>query len=289
MLYDPALLGCRFALGGITINGGTDANGCDWILTKEAGWFASPAIKTARVDKPAARGIFRGNEFRGGRVMTLAGSLSAPNVATLRNAQRQLFGLCPDPHLQYPLTVTEEDGSATYANVALDGEILTTPVSWRSVEFSIQLVAPDPRKFSTPPAHVPIFLASPGSGGVSYPVKYPVAYGTPGSTGSAVISNAGSADADPQFQFIGPLTNPSVMRADTGDVLTYNGSLTMFDVVTVDSATGAVLFDGINRRALLTANNWFTIPPYGSINVIFRSSGPTDTGIVTVTSANTFY
>src|SRR5215472_6612204 len=194
MQYDAAYYGCQFLIGGITINGSTDANGCDWLLTKETGWFGSPAIKTARVDKPAARGVFRGNEFRGGRVMTLEGNLGAPTVTALRNACRTLLGICPDPHLQYPLTVIEESGLSLYANVVLDGEILITPVSALSVDFSIQLVAPDPRKWNTTGKTFTVLLASGGSGGVSYPVAYPVNYGLPGQPGAVALTNNGSAD-----------------------------------------------------------------------------------------------
>lgn len=289
MLYDSAFYGCQFALGGITINGSTDAAGCDWILTKETGWFGSPAIKVARVDKPAARGLFRGNEFRGGRVMTLEGNLSAPTVTALRTAQHVLFGLCPDPHLQYPLTVTEESGISQYANVVLDGEILTTPVSATAVTFSLQLVAPDPRKFASAVQTQTIPLASSGTGGVAYPLAYPVDYGVPGSSGSLTLTNGGTADADPSFVFTGPLTNPSVARADTGDVVTYNGSLLATDTLSIDFGTGAVLLDGINRRAQVSATDWFTVAAGSSITVLFRSTYAGDTGLLTATVTDTSY
>jgi hypothetical protein len=289
VLYDPAVYGCLFNLGNITINGSTDATGCDRILTGETGWFAAPAIKTARVDKPAARGVFRGNEFRGGRVITLQYTLSAPTVAALRAAQRNDLGLCPDPHSQYPLTVTEESGYASYANVVLDGEILMTPIAWNSCAVSLQLVAPDPRKISTASRVVPVLLASAGSGGVAYPVTYPVSYGTPGRAGSVTLANGGTAEADPSFSFAGPLTNPAVIRADTGDTVAYNGTLTATDVLTIDFGTGNVLLDQVNRRALVSANNWFAVPANGSITVLFQTTNLADTGIVTATVADAGY
>lgn len=289
MLYDPATYGCQFALSGIVINGSTDAAGCDWILTKESGWFGSPAIKTARVDKPAGRGLFRGNEFRGGRVMTLEGTVSAPSTTALRAAQHTLFGICPDPHVQYPLTCTEESGAAQYANVVLDGEILTVPISAFSVTFTIQLVAPDPRKFSTTPNVQNVPLASIGSGGVLYPVLYPVNYGTPGNPGSVALTNNGTTDADPVFVFTGPLTSPSVTRADTGDTLTYNGTLTATDTLSIDSGTGAVLLDGINRRAQVSVSNWFSVPGKSTVTVLFRSANAADTGLLTASIADTSF
>lgn len=289
MRYDPALYGSQFMLGGITINGSTDANGCDWILTKESGWFASPAVKTARVDRPAARGLFRGNEFRGGRVMTLGGTLSAPSVNALRAAQRALGGVCPNPRIQYPLTVIEESGLSLWANVALDGEILTTPISALSVDFSIQLVAPDPRKFSSTPTTFATLLATAGTGGVMYPVTYPVAYGVPGAPGALVLTNNGTAEADPLCVLKGPLTNPSLVRADTGDTVTYNGTLGATDTVTIDFSTGNVTLNGVNRRALVSALQWFSVPAQSSINLMFRSASLADTGTLSVTLGDTWY
>lgn len=289
MQYDAAWYGSQFIIGGITINGSTDANGCDWILTKESGWFGSPAIKTARTDKPAARGLFRGNEFRGGRVMTLEGTLSAPTVTALRNAQRAVCGICPDPHAQYPLTVIEESGYSSYANVALDGEILTTPISALSVDFSIQLVAPDPRKFSSNPTTLSTLLASGGSGGVMYPVTYPVNYGVPGAPGALQLTNHGTADADPLCVLTGPLTSPELIRADTGDTVTYNDTLSATDTVVIDFNTGNVTLNGVNRRPLVSALNWFSIPANGSISMLFRSANPSDTGTLSVTFGDTSY
>lgn len=283
MQYDPVAYGPQYTIGGITINGSTDSTGCDWILTSETGWFGAPAIKTARVDKPAARGTFRGNEFRGARVIVLQCTLSAPTVAALRAAQYRVLGICPNPHAQYPLTVVDETGLSQYANVALDGEILITPITWNSATVSIQLVAPDPRKFASNPTVVSVLLASAGTGGVAYPVSYPVSYGAPGATGAATLTNTGSADSDPLITFTGPLTNPSVMRADTGDVVTYNGTLLSTDTLTVDFGAGNVLLDRVNRRSLLSALNWFTIPAYSSIIALFRSTNAADTGVMTVT------
>jgi len=287
--YDAAWYGSQFIVGGITINGSTDAAGCDWILTKETGWFGSPAIKTARVDKPAARGIFRGNEYRGGRVMTVEGTLSAPSVNALRAAQRTLAGILPDPHAQYPLTVIEESGYSSYANVALDGELLMTPISALSVSFTIQLVAPDPRKFSSTPTTISTLLASGGSGGVLYPVLYPVNYGAPGVPGAVTLTNNGTAEADPLCVLTGPLTSPYLVRADTGDTVTYNGTLAASDSVVIDFGTGNVTLNGVNRRPLVTALNWFSIPARSSISMLFRSANPADTGSLAVTFGDTSY
>ncbi|AHH98336.1 phage distal tail protein [Kutzneria albida] len=288
MQYDALWYGSQFSIGGITINGSTDTNGCDWILTKEDGWFGSPAVKAIRNDKPASRGVFRGVEYRGARVIVLEGTLSAPSVATLQNAIDTLSAVCPDPKSLYPLTVTSAN-SARYINVALDAPITTTPISWQSVAFSLQLMAPDLRKLDNSLTTLSTGLTTAGTGGVSYPVTYPVNYGTPGSGGSLVVTNTGTADADMTFTLAGALTTPTITRADTGDTLTYNATLSSTDSVVINTNTGAVTQGGINRRALLTANNWFSIPAQSSITIQFRSGSPGDTGTLTVSYRNTWY
>lgn len=288
MVYNSVWYGSQFAVGGITINKAADVNGVDWILTKEEGWFGSPAIKAIRNDRPASRGVYRGVEFRGARVIVLEGTIAAPSVMALQNAIDQLTGVCPDPHLLYPLTVTSVN-STRYCNVALDAPISTTPISAYTVAFSLQLVAPDMRRFDQAATTVSTGLPTAGTGGLAYPVHYPVPYGRPGLTGSVTVTNTGTSDADLLFTLAGALTTPTITRGDTGDVLTYNGTLAATDTVVIDTSTGSVLQGGINRRPLLTANQWFSIPAQSSINLLLRSGNTGDTGTLTVSYRNTWY
>jgi hypothetical protein len=283
------LYGTSWSLAGITFNGGPDSNGVDWIVTQESGWFAAPQIKTSRVDKPAARGSLIGNEYRGSRVIALSGEIAAPDVPTLRASQRKLLGICPSPQSLYQITGAEEDGTSLYAMVKLDGSIVTQPKSWSTATFSLQLVAPDPRRISTATKSSYAILSSPGSSGVSYPVSYPVSYGVPGLPAAVAMTNNGTADADMVITFQGPLTAPLLYNVTTGDYIGYSQTLAAGDVVTIDTSSGSVSFNGSQFRVNLVITTWPVIPAMGSLSMAFRTGNPADTGNVTVTYADSYF
>lgn len=443
MIYSPELYGSQFTLDGLTINAGTDENGVDYILTSESGWFASPATKQIRSDKPSSDGTWSGAEYLGGRSITLEFTVSAPSIYQLQQEIARVDGLCRDPDQLYTLTVTQENGTF-YTLVKRDAGFTSQPISSYSVAFSIQLFAPDARIFSADKQTLYTTLATLGTGGVVYPVGYlsstmpganqlsnpdfesttspwtasgdssftvsnsqantgsssalltpdgtsascyieseglpvtpaqvvsvsanvrptndsyglylmiywsnssggfisssasgtfftpaqkwtpvtfsaaapataasmaflvvmgntpttdqliyidncsvsigvqvagGVGYGLPGADGSVWCQNDGTAPADITFTLSGILTNPQIIRDDTYDILTYNGVVGETDSLVIDTASGNVTINGYNRRPLLNAANWFTIPAKSGIKVILRSANSTDNGYLKV-------
>lgn len=448
MLLQTDFLGSIFTVGPFNVNGGPDANGVECILIKEDGWTGTPAIKAIRADRPARPGVFRGVEYRGARVVVLEFRMFAPSIMALQNALDQLDGVFPDPKLTYPLTVQAVNGTK-YINVALDGALTVTPIAAQIADCSVQLFAPDLRKFSTTPRYASTGLATAGNPGIVYPMSYPVApnlapnysfesgttgwvavgagllantagswtegaqgarvtstqntsvtglqtsaqivtgvnpldtylftadvssspvtgnvtttlsvdwfngatllsttttqqlviagntftnvggmhtapananaavlrmdfgkltagllvvfdniqfrdqtgkgvnYGTPGSAGTVSLYNAGTADSDVAYTLTGTqLTNPSLTRLDTGDTLTYNGTLITGQTLVINTGTGTCTLNGVNRRPLLTTQNWFSAAAGSTTTVAFRTQTTGDSGNVTATWTDTYY
>lgn len=293
MLYDPLIYGPKWSVGGINFNDSTDAFGCDWVFTSGSGWFGKPAPKTVRSDRPAGRGTYAGDEYPGGRVVALGGTVGTPDIATLRNAIMRLSGICESPSQLYPLLCTDETGLQLVAQVRLDGEIVTDPVSAHSAAFSLQFFAPDPRKLSTGNKTSFSTLATPGTGGVSYSpgVSYNpgVNYGTPGTPGAVTANNAGNAPADLLITFTGPLTSPSLYNFATSDYITYNGNLAAGVTAVINTNTGSVVSGNANRRNLLTVSKWPVVPAMGTLNLAFQTGNPSDTGNVSISYMDTYY
>lgn len=293
MLYDPLIYGPKWSVGGITFNDSTDAFGCDWILTSGSGWFGKPAPKAVRADKPASRGAYAGDEFPGARVVSLGGTLAAPDISTLRDAITRLTGICESSSQLYPLQCTDETGLQLTSQVRLDGEIITDPVAARSVAFSLQLYAPDPRKLSSNTKTSFSTLATPGTGGVSYSpgVNYNpgVNYGVPGTPGAVSATNAGNAPADMVITFTGPLTNPSLYNFATSDYITYTGVIAAGTTVVINTQTGSVISGNASRRNLLSVSKWPVIPAKGTLNLAFQTGNPSDTGNVSISYTDTYY
>lgn len=106
-------------------------------------------------------------------------------------------------------------------------------------------------------------------------------FGEPGSTGTLSVTNAGNADSHPVVEFRGPVTRPSLINVNTGDVLEYDIPLAAGDVLTVDTRAGTVTLNGTASRLSTVTNRstveqTFTIPP-GTSTFTFRAApGSTD-------------
>lgn len=288
LLYAPAVYGPQVTVGGLSFNVGPDTNGVEWIISEESGWYSTAGIKTTRSEKSSALGVIRMQEWKGGRSIAFNGTIAAPTQTLLRRAIDSLLGVCPLPDQLYTLTVTDESGVATTASVSIDGQILTKAQSATSSTFSLQLFAPDPRRFG--PAHTAtVQQGTSATGGVMYPVTYPVAYGTPGTTGSTQVTNNGTAYSDLVFTLNGPLKNPVIRNSTTGDQISYTGTIPSGAYVTIDTASGSCLYNGTqNYRAFLAPNMWFTLPAHSSITVAF-SATPGDTGTLSIAYTDSYY
>lgn len=205
-----------------------DSSGVEWYLTAEKGWWGSPATRPKRTAKVTAHGSWRAAAYRDIRTVSLSGLIVAPTDLLMRQAQQKLAAICSDPTLLYPLTVQDETGSYTAA-VELDGEILTQPRNWCSVEFSLQLAAPDPRKYSASIVATSTGLGNPGTGGVDatsgVDASSGVVAGTSGAPAVVGVANAGTSAVGPVVQFIGPVTNPVVADAVTGAQVQFTGTV----------------------------------------------------------------
>ncbi|WP_190061247.1 phage distal tail protein, partial [Streptomyces echinoruber] len=145
---------------------------------------------------------------------------------------------------------------------------------------AIEWVATDPRRYALTEQTVAATLPAPEPG-LSWPLVWPLDFGTPGSTGRLSVVNAGDADAHPVIEFRGPLTMPSLTNITTGDVLEYDLPLAASDVLVVDTGAGTVVLNGTASRIHTATSRsvpeqTFTIPP-GTSSFLFRAApGSTD-------------
>ena len=301
-----ALYGPAFTVDGLALNGGTDSFGCDWTLTEQTGWFDTPPIKASRGDRPASRGVSVGPEYKGARVVTFGGELNAPTVATLRVAQRRLGGICQVPDKLYSLVAVEEDGTTLTAAVKLDGAILTAPKAWNTVTWSIQLMAPDPRKFGLATA-VSTQLAGAGGGGIQWqgpagatgiqwqgptPGTTGTQWGLLGNSGTATLDNsAGTAPADVVATITTneDLLGAALVNAITGETVSYGPTIHAGDTLIFNCATGAVLLNGTNQRPNLARAEFFEVAAGTALPVRFQASAPAPSALMSVAFGPAYY
>jgi hypothetical protein len=261
-----------------------DSNGVQWILTEEKGFWGAPGTGATLSPRLNRHGVYRSPGWKKERTVSLTGRLYAQSYEVLRRAEANLLGILSDPKVPGTLTCYSELGAMTLS-VFLDDAILCTPlniVSEPGVEFSIQVVAPDPRKYSIESQTQSTGLPVDSGDGLDYTeVVTPDAnqglyfglgssttgltFGTSNASGFVILSNAGTAPTSPVYTIFGPLTNPT-LTTSAGSTIKYNGTLTDGEFVVIDPAAPSVLLGGTaTRRELLYPANFegFNIP--GSI------------------------
>jgi len=156
------------------------------------------------------------------------------------------------------------------------------------VHFAVDLLAWDPIRYGdesdassglpTQGGGLEFPLFGGGAGGALY-------FGANGGLGRVTLANSGTADTWPVFSVVGQLDGGfRIQRLDTGDVLEYSALVPAGSMVSIDTATGEVLIDGVSDGSgHLTRSDFFALPAMSSIDVQFNAI-TTSSGTPTMTA-----
>lgn len=243
----------------------TDDFGVDWIITTEDGWSDAPDARTSLVDLPDQDGADDSSTFETSRSITLSGTAIASSWASQNAAKDRLNAVAYTGRGLYPLTVTENHGLVRVAYVRRTGSQKIGDRQGYAFDFSIGLVAPDPRRYDAnlttlatgmPGAVIPV--------GRTYPRTYPVTY-PPSVTYQPVVNAAtiGTRDTGGQITISSGLDNPGVVNVDTGALLQFNLSLGANDTLVIDLQQRTAVLNGTasRRGSLMGGSSWFLLQP----------------------------
>jgi hypothetical protein len=135
----------------------------------------------------------------------------------------------------------------------------------------MQFFAPDPMKYGATQNQSTGLPTS--SGGLTYPLVYPLNYGSTGASGRVTVSNPGSAPMSPQFTVVGPIDSLGFQVTCIEDALTsqYVGSVGALDQFYIDTRTGITTLNGSPR--LVSFTSWPVIPPGATRTFAFGVPG----------------
>lgn len=220
-----------------------DEYGRRWTVDKnpdgEQGWAGSPAPRVVRPARPNSHGTYRGTAFRSERLITLAGAVWCPDVKTREYTELQLAALCSDPGRLYTYRRMTEAYDQTI-DVELNDAPLVATQTLRSVKWSFQFAAPDPRKHSTGWQDPVVYPPTGGGSGLDYTEpgldhSTPgLDYGTTQEIADAQVANYGTAPAYPVLTLTGPLDEAEVAHAESGRSIVYNASIAAGETVTIN-------------------------------------------------------
>lgn len=146
---------------------------------------------------------------------------------------------------------------------------------------AVQWVTTNPRQWLLPRKSSQAKLPTAPSGGLVFPLVFPLDFGQAVSGGEfpARLANAGSVDAWPVWRITGPVQGPTITNLDTGVQLKFDPTWTVpaGQTIEIDTRPGVrtVVFtpSGVSAAAQLRTRQWFPIPAGGSVRVGFTTSG----------------
>jgi hypothetical protein len=263
--------------GGITLNGGRDADGVLMTLATLDGW-GSPGSTGGGQQRVGAHGESPApNPKLTARTLSLTGRIEAPTILLRQQAEHRLqaaLGLA-----LFDLTVV--DGIPLRVQAQRSGQVDRADDTDTQVTWQAELRCPDPLRYGTAKQ---LLLQLPSvTGGVRFPLRFPLRFTGSTSTGDGTATNAGNEAAPTTVTLTGPLTNPTVLNTATGQWVTYNDTLAAgeFVVIYLQAPLLALLQGTALRTGKVSTGGggpWAVRP--GNNLIAFRAATGTGTALV---------
>jgi hypothetical protein len=239
-----------------------DAAGVAWRIGADGlqGWD-SAEVRSTVTQREAAHGAWMSPSYLGERVITLGGTIAAPDVGTADAANEQLLAAVP---LDGFTTLTVWESTPKQAAVRQSGKPV---VKWETdtvATWSLLVTAPDPRRYGTSLRSATVALPS-TSGGLVLPAAPPWTLSAVTTSGFVQADNEGSITTYPTITIAGPVQHPTVTTRyvdGTTAALAYGADLAAGDVLTLDCLNHTATVGGASRRRYLSGT-WPQIPPGG--------------------------
>lgn len=254
-----AAIGASYlTIGGLILTGQESA-GVMWI-TQTVDGLGGPGGTLAPIQKPRAPGAWAGLSYSKPRTVAFAGHCAAPTPAQAVDAVSRLNAAVTLAATQLGIV---QPGLNGFLMVNRDGDIHISWVSDTAFQWSVQVVALDPRKFGTPLVGTTNLPAS--SGGLTWPHAWPETWAATTISGSITLTNLGNTTGTAVLRIDGPATGPQISHQGvTGGSITFSSTLVLGsgEWLTINQDTRQVLGnDQSNRSQYVTTRGWSGFDP----------------------------
>lgn len=253
-----------------TLPGGTkDEYGVDWGLTGLDGWFDGWE-GTGPVDqKTRADGAWVSPQYAGGRIVHVNGTIAAPSWDAATIAWDRLLGEFPFRQLATLKVATGE--GAVPEQMALirqhEKPVLSNRFKGRA-EFSLSVIAPDPRKYDASSRNTSLVLPV-SSGGIAPPLTPPLTVVGSTSRSQVTLTNDGNVTTFPTLMVVGPCPPATIANLTTGEAMRVLDPVPADQTLVVDVLNGTATTGGQARRVL---GSWWGLVP-GVNELAFSADG----------------
>ena len=253
-----------FTLDGFLL-AGTDAFGVTWTVRTADGWHSAPKMRTERLVKSQQAGSWPAKGHTDERLVTLQGTVTAPDLVTLEDAAARLAAVLASGGMGDLVGVS--DYGTLSMSVSIEDAPMFEPLTDRVALWQITVAAPDPLKYGPPTyGYATLSTSTPGAGRI-WPRAWPTDWGIPAGVtpGAVAVANAGTAAYWPRLRIDGPSPNPTVSMVETGAWVRYGGTLAAGQWLDFDMANRRVLLQGqVSVRQLVSSSgDWLAVPEGG--------------------------
>ena len=246
-----------------------------------------PSMRSNDSPRPLDPGTFSGFDFPDGRTFNLDVTIISDDNATYHTDLAALQrAFVPLQSSTLPMLLFN---SQRLINCRVRQRAVPYDATYqqRVVVASFQMFAPDPRVYDAALQTLSCGLANAGSG-FAFPIVWPISFGTGPIGGSFQVTNLGNFGSRPVFTITGPVTNPNIQNASSGQELAFNIDLADGDSLVIDTDARSIVLNGTagRRNALTASSQWFELAP-GISTIEFQafSSSASPTLQMTASSA----
>lgn len=245
-----------------------DDDGVQWKLTKLDGWFDGWEGSGGVDQKLQADGAWVSPQYAGPRVVHLDGSFHTRSWDDATRAWDRLLAQIPFRQLG-SLRVSTGEGTVPELTALVRQH--EKPVVNRfdgHGNFSLSLLAPDPRKYDATSRSSSLVLPL-LTGGIAPPLTPPITVTGSSSRSQVTLINDGNIVTYPTMVLIGPCPPARIMNLTTGEAMRVIDPVPAGQSLVIDVLNGTATNGGQARRVL---GSWFGLTP-GANEIAFYADG----------------
>jgi len=254
-------------------------------LENLVGFHEAPDLRASDAVRSRSHGEFAGTDLLGGRTISASIIVTAthPNSAIWQALSQALV---VGQSAETTLTATLP-GVASGVTVQVSARVrrLSLPINMEYTlglgRAEVEWRCTDPRIYDANETVVGIVQAT-SSGGLLFNATFDLDFGGDAVGGVGSATNTGEFGAPWTAVITGPITNPRIENVTTGTLLSFAGTLSATDTLTVSSFDKSIILNSAASRYswLVTGSRWFDLAP--GLNQV-RLAGASGSGSMTLT------
>lgn len=220
------------------------------------GWIDDmPAMDSGNVARTAAHGAWSGTDYLQSRTVGLTGHIrptSREEYISAKAALRDAVQVAPDAAESALVIRTHDETFQAFGKPSI--RLMPASLAYGAgilVPFTLGWVCSDPRVYGIGEddgGTLTLVGPSADTGGLIYPLDYPLDYGVAGFPAEGIAYVGGNTPTKPVITFNGPVEGPFLQRAD-GRVLQFDVTIDDGESLVVDVAAESALLAGITHVA----------------------------------------